>query len=269
MTDTPDLHLQWSDADDSSYVNDLAGSAEQVGDDPHEPCDTLALACTAAIVSDGVGNALEHQWGLYTPQHAAVTASALHATLKSSAENLRALRTVVEQMAVRGDVDMPEPSGLISTEDENLADALNRLTRTADDLEAQLPTLLPAIHTLNQTRGNWEPAPDVHTNLVAVASLLGEKAKLVTPVDGHHSDATEYGCGCVIHVFYRDELYYLDYADLGWSVVRDSAGTLHEDGSRSWSNTPSLGVQERLAHPAQIADAAIATIAADAETGSG
>ncbi|MFF7183450.1 hypothetical protein [Streptomyces sp. NPDC008121] len=82
VSEAPDLHLRWSDSQDASgYANDLTHAAEQVADDANEPSDTLALAATAAVTSAALGKTLGHEWAPYTPQDAAVVASAITATL--------------------------------------------------------------------------------------------------------------------------------------------------------------------------------------------
>lgn len=255
MTESPDLHLQWSDQDASSYVNDLAGSAEQVAADANEPADTLALAVTAAIASEGLGDALDHEWAIYTSQDAAVAASAIHATLQASIENLRRLERAVRHVGARGDATIPAPSGMVAPEDENLADALDRLTGTADELETHLDLLPPAIRTLQDAPAGYQPPQDVHDTLMAVAALLGDQSQLITKLEDCHAGEEDKDdpCGCVIEISGGGERYFFDYSDSGWMLLRHSAAATSKDGGQVWTNAPRLDVKGGLAHPHQLA----------------
>lgn len=258
MTSTSDLHTQWSDLEENgTYVNDLVGTAETVADDAHEPRDTLALACAGATVAEGLGEALDNKWALYTPQDAAVVASAIHAQLVASIGNLRALAAAVEQVAARGDVTMPEPSGIVSPEDENLADAVDRLTTAADEIEANVgPYLLPAVRTLEKTPPEFQAQRNVHENLVAVAKLLGDMATLKTghADDDYDREDTDKWCGCFIEITRGSELFLFDRSDMGWSLLRDSDGRVQPDGSKVWAGRNELDVHEGLAHPGHLAE---------------
>ncbi|MEU9014277.1 hypothetical protein AB0D12_31810 [Streptomyces sp. NPDC048479] len=251
--EAPDLHLQWSDLEDSSsYVNDLAGATEQVGDDATEPKDTLALAVTAAIASESLGKALDHDWALYTPQDAAVVASAIHATIHASIGNLRALEQAVRQVAERGDVTIPDLSGWVAPEQENLADALDRLTGTAHQLEEDLGMLAPAVHSLNKSPARYRPPANVHEATMAVAAIFGASAE-IKQADNHRPDDLVNGCGCSLTITQGGDKAYFYYSDSGWHLMRHSAATVSEDGSMVWTNNPFFDVQEPLAHPEQSA----------------
>ncbi|MEV7373388.1 hypothetical protein AB0O51_21270 [Streptomyces sp. NPDC090301] len=254
MTEAPDLHLRWSDLEDSSgYVNDLVGSAEQAADDANEPADTLALAVTAAIASEGLGKALAHEWALYTPQDAAVVASAISATLHDSAANLHLLEQAVRHIAARGEVSLPGPS---ESGEDNLADALDHLTAVADQVQAHLKLLTPAIRTLDASPCSYQAPQDVHDTVMAVAALFGDQAKIITSLEDCHAgqgDADD-PCGCVLEISAPGERYFFDYSDSGWSLLRHGAAVTDAEGDMSWTGSSGLDVKEAIAHPHQLVE---------------
>ncbi|MFF8868034.1 hypothetical protein ACF08B_39035 [Streptomyces sp. NPDC015139] len=217
MPNTSSVHSGWS-AQNASYMGDVAGEIGQVGNDATEPVDTLALACAMAEAGEGLEKALGHVWALYTPQEAAVVASALHASMAAAVTNLRALSAAVKEVAARGDFAQPGPTGaFISVDDETPGDALDRLETVADEVEGHLGVLLPAISVLDAAPGLYRPASDVHGTMVAVAKALGPCARLHTPDIGHNQGASEDPCGCHIRIHVDGELYYFDLADMGWT----------------------------------------------------
>ncbi|MGW6570058.1 hypothetical protein [Streptomyces sp. NPDC054975] len=264
MTEAPDLHLRWSDSEDTSgYVNDLASAAEQVADDAHEPTDTMALAVTAAIASAGLGKSLGHEWAIYTPQDAAVVASAINATLQDSAANLRLLEQAVRSIAARGEVSIPTPT---ESGEDNLADALDHLTRAANEIQAGLDLLPPAIHALNAAPCSYRSPEDVHATVVAVAALLGDQAEIITKLEDCRADQGDQDdpCGCVLEISAPGERYFFDYSDSGWSLLRHSAAVTNADGNMVWNGTNTLDVKEATVHPHQLVEEIKRTMDVDA-----
>jgi hypothetical protein len=243
LADTPQLHLEWSDHEDNgTYVNDLVGSAEQVAGDCGEPRDTLALACASAITAEGLTQALNAEWSLYTPQDAAVVASALYSQVASSIANLRSLDAAVRRVEQRADVQV----------DHTVSDALQRLTMTADSLHAALAPLRPVVETLDRTPTSYVPAENVHETLEEVATLLGPGADLINNCGGQGPSSRYGGCGCVLHISQRGDVYYFDYGEAGWSLLCDGDAQRRPDGTMAWVNPEQLEVKEPEAHPAHL-----------------
>lgn len=249
---TVSLHERWAE-DNGDYVNDLIGSAEQAADDAQEPEDTLALACAAAIGGESLGKALDHPWALYTPQDAAVVASALQAQAGSLVSNLRQLAEAVEYIAARGEVDIPEASGLVPSEAENLTNALDRLRGIADGVEEPLEGIAVAAASLNRAPAGFQRAQSYHDNLRAVTALLGDG---VTVLACPPEDAGLAVCRCSATIVRNGETYYLNYQDSTWSLLADSQGTPLPGGGKGWVNGGSFHIdaKEALAHPRQLAD---------------
>jgi hypothetical protein len=247
------LHLKWADTDDQgfSYVNDLVGSAEQAGDDAHEPVDTLALACTAAFASTALGKALDHEWALYTPQDAAVVASAIQAQVATTADNLRKLIRAVEHIAERGEVELPEVSGLDGPEEETLSDALDQISEVAGQLGEVVTAMHPLVPSLHRAASKFRPSPNLHSNLRAVVALLGEGAEM----NEHQHDEDHEESGCTAVITRGSETYYFGYMDSEWTLLRDGDAEHHSDGSKFWINGGSVTIEagEELAHPHQLA----------------
>ncbi|MFD3337399.1 hypothetical protein ACFWV1_32930 [Streptomyces sp. NPDC058700] len=221
-------------------MNDLAGSAEQVAADTNEPADTLALAVTAAIASEGLGKALGHEWAIYTPQDAAVVASAITATLQDSVENLRFLNQAVRHTAARGEISIPAPS---ASGEDTLADALNRLTGAADEIQAHLKLLRPAIRTLDASPCTYQAPQDVHATVMAAAALLGDQAKTITNLEDCRADQGDADdpCGCVLEISAPGERYFFDYSDSGWSLLRHGAAVTDAEGNPRRTHRPRAG----------------------------
>jgi hypothetical protein len=243
LADTPQLHLEWSDHEENdTYVNDLVGSAEQVAGDCGEPRDTLALACASAITAEGLTQALNAEWSLYTPQDAAVVASAIYAQVVSSIASLRSLDAAVHRVEQRGDVQA----------DDAVRDALQRLTAAADALSAALPPLRPAVEALDRTPTRYVPPKNVHETLEAVAKLMGPDANLINNCDGQGPASRYGGCGCVLRISQHGELYHFDFGDMGWSLLYDSDAKVRPDGTKAWVNPEQFDVREGEAHPAHL-----------------
>jgi hypothetical protein len=246
-----ELYLTW--ADNHDYVDDLIGPAEQVGDRPSDPEDTLGLACSAALASTALGKALEQEFSLYTPQDAAVVAGALQDQLRTTVANLHRLTAATRRIATRGDMHLPPISGFVDASEEHAEDALGRLGIVADQVESHIDGLRPAILVLDDASTRFEPPANSHEALRAVVSLLDEGVEIVG--DGPAADHVEEMCGCTAVIKRADDTYYLSYGDLGWELLRDSEGAVHADGSKSWVNGGSidLDVSSAVAHPRHIA----------------
>ncbi|MGA4846603.1 hypothetical protein ACOBQB_10150 [Streptomyces sp. G5(2025)] len=253
MDDVLKLLERWEEQDTRGTTGDVTGPVEELADRAEEPRHTLALACSSAASSASLGRALENRWALHIPQHAAVVAAGIHATLRSSVENLHRLRRTVEMAAARGDL---KPSGSPTPDAEGFTDALDRLTAVADEVSVHLKALAPAVHALHATPATFQVPRTVHETMTAVAAILKDTAELRTWEDGHQEEATEDGCGCTLFITFRNERYLVSYDDFeGWSVMRESVAAVSRDGSMTWTNPPSAGVKDPLAHPGRLAEA--------------
>ncbi|WP_030792834.1 hypothetical protein [Streptomyces sp. NRRL S-920] len=257
MDDVLNLLERWEEQDTWGTTSEVTGPVEELADEAQEPRHTLALACSSAASSAFLGRALENRWALHTPQHAAVAAAGIHATLRSSVENLHRLRRAVETAVARGDV---KPSGH-PTSDAGVTDALDRLTAVVDEVSVHLQALVPAVHTLNAAPATFHAPRTVHETMTAVTAILKDTAELRTWQDGHKEEATQDGCGCTLFVTFRNERYLVSYEDFeGWAVMRESAAAVSHDGSMTWNNPPSASVKDPLAHPQQLAEAIMRVI---------
>ncbi|MEU9578823.1 hypothetical protein [Streptomyces chilikensis] len=226
-------------------------------DDAEEPYDTLLLAGSAAVATEGLAKALAEESALYTPQEAAAVAATLHAVIESSISSLRGLQEAVTRIADRGDIDLPEPSGWVAPEDENAADALDRLGTAAEQLVTGLDYLPHAVKPLNETLCRVVLPQTVHENMAAITLELGDLATLNECDEGQHRETKGDGCGCTIHVLHEGELYYLDYNGFDWNLVPDSRGTVLPDGGKQWTNNDfiNLDLTNPLASPAHVSQA--------------
>lgn len=261
-----DIYLEWSDGqEDGRYVNDLVGAAEDVVSRAHEPRDVLGLACAAAITSTALSNAIDHQWALYTPQDAAVVASALRAQMSATAETLRNLVRAVEYLRERNEVELPDLSGLVTSEEENISDALDRIGAVADELVPQVEDLATATAALHRAPAVFQPARNVHENLRATVDLLALDAQIVGDEPGEDHGGEQ--CPCTAVITHGGEIYYLSYYDMEWSLLSNSDAVNHPDGTMSWINGGSIDihVNQPLVHPRQLAEEVTSAVIARAE----
>jgi hypothetical protein len=250
-----DLYLQWSDRqEDGGYVNDLVSAVAQVGEDAYEPRDVLALSCAAAIASTALSDAIDHKWALYTPQDAAVVASALCAQMSATVETLQKLARAVEQIIERGDMDLPESSGATDREVGDLAGALDQIGGIADRLGPHVDDLAEVAARIHEVPAGFRSSRNVHENLRAVVDLLAVDVEIVgdEPSDDHDGDE----CPCTAVITHGGETYYLNFHDSEWALLRKSDAVTSSDGRTSWINGGSIKIDARepLVHPQQLAE---------------
>lgn len=232
------LYLEW--ADDNGYTHDLVDTIEEVGNDAREPIDTMALACSGTLAATALGRALGHEWALYTPQDAAVVASAIQNHLAETVANLRKLTIAVQHVGNRGEADLHALSG-----------TLDQLARVADSIALDAAGLAPAIADLSAAETSHSLATTVHENLLKVAALVGGTAPDTC------TQGPDDSCYCLATITRGSETYFLGYGELDWTLHVDSQGTRQPDGSTAWTHHKDndLGPTRELAHPQQLAEA--------------
>lgn len=254
--DTPWQALYEQAADvQNDFLSDLRSAVDYGLADPE---DTIQVTCAAAENADAAVKALSHEWALYTPQDAAIAASALLVQLQQNADALAALRRAIGRMAHRNEVVLPKAAG--PGQVENLSDALNRLLALAGEIhglvDRNASTVVRALHA---AEGTAVLPQDAHETLVAVADLLSAQHDGQVTLNRRHEDGEYdpsgdggFGCSCDVTIVSRGEKYSFHRGDSEWCLVRLSDGVKGDDGYTSYSNWDSLSTSLDTAHPQQL-----------------
>ncbi|WP_148592742.1 hypothetical protein [Streptomyces sp. WAC01526] len=251
-----DLWRRAAEADlegDRRLVADVCGGIHLVTDDgPDDPEEVIALAIAGAEAAEATAAGLDHEWALYTPQQAAVVASALFAQIEAAGAALEKLGEYLHVMDARQDVVMPEFDG---HDDLNLSNAEMFVGATGEEAQGVTTNAADAVRILAQTPYLGVLPTDAHETITAVAGLLGDEAKLNT--DHHIQDETElaqnyssgFGCGCRITL--HDSVgspWEFERGDSSWNLLRladvDEAGIVH-----TWTE---LDATDACAHPGHV-----------------
>jgi len=242
----------WREAADAEYTQDFAGELRSAVDfGLGEPNDTLGVACVGVEATEALIDALSDDWALYTPQQAAVVASAAFAQVESAAVAMRHLRIVIRAMAERGDVDLPAPA---DHGPANITSALSLLEKAAFELSATVGQYAQEVTTALRTAPAKAPLPaDVHQTIAAVAELLGGDARLNQRHEpGYVGDGDGFGCGCDIDFTHAGEEWNFHRGDSCWSLTRERDGRPTADGGTVFSKWLELEASEETAHPAHL-----------------
>ncbi|MFF9569863.1 hypothetical protein [Streptomyces sp. NPDC014685] len=206
-----------------------------------EPATTIALAIAGAEAAEGIRDALESDWALYTPQQAAVVASALFAQLNATADTFESLLRLIQHAE-----DRRETAFTTATVD-SLKNAAAAVTFTR--------TFAPGVvGALNGCPDLTRLPGDAHETLAAVAALLGPAAKMTE----HHGpgeyreDDSGFGCGCTISFEHRGQVWNFHRGDSSWDLVREQDGEVLEDGSTAYTGWHGLGLYDTTAHPQHL-----------------
>jgi hypothetical protein len=194
-----------------------------------------------------------------------VVASAIDATLRDSVENLRLLEQAVRHIAARGEVSIPAPS---DSGEGNLADALGRLTGAADEIQAHLKLLPPAVRALEISPCTYRARQNAHDTVMAVAALFGDQAKIVTDVEecrAEQGGADDFCC-CVLEISSPGERSFLNFSDSEWSLLRYGAAETDAQGNMAWTGDNQLDVRDAFVHPHQLVEEIRRTMDRDASS---
>lgn len=235
----------WRGSEDE-YARDLTGDlrSAMADDGLREPRGTRSLAVASAWTASSARSVLDGEWALYTPQQAAVVASAVFSQVRDAAGSLRALAKVLESIQVRG--DMPRDT----SETGLLAVAADGLDAVVDQHAGQVTKSLDALPC------PVEPPADIHRTLAGVAPLLGPLATLNdnSAADDHDpQDASGYGCGCDIDIPVDGDRWNFHRGDSAWSLIRESDGVKRADGSVIFMSSADLAASDPLADPRHLA----------------
>ncbi|MFD3872263.1 hypothetical protein [Streptomyces sp. NPDC058623] len=236
------LWKEYEEPDDRGAVGDACdGIRLFTGDHSPEPATTIALAIAGAEGAEGLRDATQADWAVYTPQQAAVVASALFAQVNAMADTFVSLRRLIQQAADRHETAFPPEVA------DHLTRAAAAVTST-DHLGAGVVDALNACPDLVRLPDN------AHETLVAVGALLGPAAKL-TERHGpgeYTEDDDGFGCGCDITFEHRGRVWHFQRGDSSWDLVRGQAGEERGDGSTVFTEGHELGVTDSTAHPQHL-----------------
>ncbi|WP_238565365.1 MULTISPECIES: hypothetical protein [unclassified Streptomyces] len=249
--------------------NDLVGEVRAaVEHGMHDPVDSLEMVSAAVETTGAVVTALSSPWSLYTPQDAATAAAGLFVQLEHQAEALQELGRAVGRIAGRGETVLPAPAG--PGQEANLADALAALQSVSQQVRALVAQHAPGtVRALDAAPASAPIPADVHATVAALAELLTEQHTGTVTLNRRHEDGAfedledGFGCGCDITLHTAEENYTFYRGDCAWSIVKDSDGRGLGDGSTVYDAHETLSVSLRTAHPQQLADSVLRTIADD------
>ncbi|MFI1734515.1 hypothetical protein ACH40E_35955 [Streptomyces acidicola] len=220
---------------------------EYGADDPGE---TIALAIAGAEAAEGLAAALDGEWALYTPQQAAVTASALFAQISAAGAALRKLDTHLDVLAQRGDIVPPDYNG--AGEAKRLCTAQSTLGASGQEAAGAVDARAcdAAVRTLDSTPYFGTLPANAHETIIAVAGLLGDSAQLLSDcgVQGEADLAglDQDGCGCRIQLTSGNgAVWDFHRADSTWYLMPEY-GDLRRNGVE-------LSMTEARAHPEHLA----------------
>ncbi|MCX4673621.1 hypothetical protein OG453_44505 [Streptomyces sp. NBC_01381] len=186
-------------------IGDVCGGLELVTDSggPDDPDEIIALAIAGAKAAEATTAGLGLEWALYTPQQAAVVASALYAQIDAAGAALEELAGYLHVMDARHDVVLPEFN---DPETPNLSNAEMATACAGQEARAATCDAETAVRILAETPYLGRQPQDAHETITAVADLLGEQATLIT--EHHVHDEAELrenyddgsGCGCLVQI---------------------------------------------------------------------
>ncbi|MER5501263.1 hypothetical protein ABT096_29230 [Streptomyces sp. NPDC002561] len=245
MTGTEPWRTLWEEyeePEDRGAVGDACNGIRIFTEDHiSEPAATIALAIAGAEAAEGIRDALESDWALYTPQQAAVVASALFAQLNATADTFESLRRLIQHAEDRRE------TAFTTAAVDSLRNAAAAVTFTH--------TFVPGVvGALNQCPDLTRLPGDAHETLAAVAALLGPAAKM-TEYHGpgeYKEDDREFGCGCSISFEHHSQVWNFHRGDSSWDLVREQDGEVLKGGSTVYTGWQDLGAHDTTAHPQHL-----------------
>jgi hypothetical protein len=204
------LWRRYQEPDDRGLIDDVCDGLRLITEPgPDDPGQTIALAIVGAEAAEGLAAALKDEWALYTPQQAAVTASALFAQIAAAGAALEKLSDCLDVMVGRGEITVPDYDG--AGEAERLCTAQTVLGAAGQEAFGAIDArdCDEAVDILATTPYTGPLPVSTHETFVQLAGLLGDSAKLIPgcrPPAEAVSAARDYedGCGCRIELTDRD-----------------------------------------------------------------
>ncbi|MFC9654003.1 MULTISPECIES: hypothetical protein [unclassified Streptomyces] len=259
MADTSDWADLWrrvaeADAQGSRrLIGDVCSGLDLVTDDggPDDPDELIALAIAGAKAAEATAGGFGLEWALYTPQQAAVVASALYAQVDAAGAALQELAEYLHVMDARHDVVLPE---LNDPEKPNLNDAEMAMRSAGEEACAAVFDAEATVRIMVETPYLGRQPKDAHETITAVADLFGEQATLnehhVHDEAGLHENYDpELDCGCSVQIAdTTGSAWVFQRGDSSWNLWRhtdvDDNGIL-----RNWIE---LDVGDARAHPGHV-----------------
>ncbi|MFC9617331.1 hypothetical protein [Streptomyces sp. NPDC056721] len=235
-------------------VGDVCGGLDLVTDSggPDDPDEIIALAIAGAKSAEATAAGLGLERALYTPQQAAVVASALYAQIDAAGSALENLAGYLHVMDARHDIVLPEFN---DSETPNLNNAEMSMGCAGEEARAATCDAETTVRILAEAPYLGRQPKDAHETITAVADLLGEQATLIT--EHHVHDEAElrenydhgFGCGCVVRITESTRsAWELQRGDSSWNLWRhtdaDDSGIL-----RNWIE---LDAGDERAHPGHL-----------------
>ncbi|WP_331759782.1 hypothetical protein OG422_30790 (plasmid) [Streptomyces sp. NBC_01525] len=254
-----DLWRRAAEADSEGgrrLVDDVCAGIHLVTDygPADDPGEVIAVAIAGAEAAEATAAGLDQEWALYTPQQAAVVASALFAQIDAAGTALEKLGEYLHLMDARQDVVMPEFDGGHG-DDLNLSNAEMFVGAAGQESRVAGINAADAVRILAQTPYLGALPTNAHETITAVADLLGDKATLET--DHHIQDETElaknyssgFGCGCRITLHgSTGSPWEFHRGDSSWNLLR--LADIDNDGIlRTWTE---LDTTDACAHPGHV-----------------
>jgi hypothetical protein len=246
MTGTEPWRTLWQEYEEPENRHSVAeacGGIRGIAEDADslEPADTVALAIAGAEAAEGLRDALDSDWALYTPQQAAVVASALFAQLNAATAIFESLQRLLQNAEDRRETAFT-------------AEAADHLTHAATAVAFACGVVPGAVNALNACPDLTRLPSDAHETLAGVAALLGPAAK-VTENHGlgeYREDDRGFGCGCEIRFEHRGQAWNFHRGNSSWDLVREKDGEVLEDGSTFDQGWSGLGPTDSTAHPRHL-----------------
>ncbi|MFF5447102.1 hypothetical protein [Streptomyces sp. NPDC012888] len=245
MTNTAAWQTLWQEYEEPDGRGAIGDACNGIrifteGDDA-EPSDTIALAVAGAEAAEGLRDALESDWALYTPQQAAVVASAVFAQLAATADTFESLRRLLQHAEARRDTAFT-------------AEAADHLTHAAAAVTFAKGFAPGVVSVLDALPALIKLPADAHETLLAVADLLGPAAKVTGPhgPGEYVEDDSGFGCGCEIQFEHRGTRWNFRRGDCAWSLVREQDGEVLDDGCTVYARSYELGATASSAHPEHL-----------------
>ncbi|MFH8894492.1 hypothetical protein [Streptomyces sp. NPDC017949] len=201
----------------------------------------VAPAIAGAEAAEGLRDALESDWALYTPQQAAVVTAALFAQLNATRDIFEALRRLLQNAETRRETAFT-------------SEAAYRLTHAAAAVAFACNFAPGVVNALNACPDLTRLPSNAHETLAGVATLLGPAAKVMEnhgPGE-YPEDDRGCGCGCEIRFEHRGQMWNFHRGNSSWDLVREQDGEVLEDGSTIYNGWNGLGPTDSTAHPQHL-----------------
>ncbi|MFF8104336.1 hypothetical protein ACF07S_32265 [Streptomyces sp. NPDC016640] len=249
------LWRRYQEPDDRGLINDVCDGLRLITEPgPDDPGQTIALAIVGAEAAEGLAAALDDEWALYTPQQAAVTASALFAQIAAAGAALEKLSDHLDVMAERGEATVPDYDG--TGEAKRLCTAQRVLGGAGQEAFGAIDArdCDEAVDILATTAYTGPLPGSTHETYSQLAALLDD-AKLIPACRPPAEDvcaAQDYedGCGCHIELTDHDGIVWdFHRSDGTWYVMplADTTPSGHPLTGRELSMTQTCPHPQHLA----------------------